>query len=161
MPNWCSNTFTIRGKLETLKPIWDATQNEADVKFLDAMAPIGEWDYGTAVEAWGTKWDVNTEGMEFSDLGDGTAEITGFFDSAWSPPIAAFTTLCANDNDVYAELYYFEPGMAFVGYWDSEGADDHYDIDMDKEDMGIPAHLNEFFNVDSWYEVEEEEVSEE
>ena len=157
MPNWCSNNFTINGDVETLRPLWEATQQEHNPHFLEAIKPIGEWEYGNAVEAWGTKWDVNTDGMEFEDHGDGTATLHGFFDSAWSPPIEAFNTLAGDLDSCYIELYYFEPGMAFVGYWSSEGGDDHYDIDPDAEDMGIPEYLEEHFNVPDWFAPEEEE----
>jgi hypothetical protein len=155
MPNWCSNNFRIVGSTESLKPLWEEIDREE--KFLEVIKPIGEWDYGNAVEAWGTKWDVNTDGMEFTDNGDGTAEISGFFDSAWSPPVEAFQTLSEDLDSCYLELGYFEPGMAFVGYWDSEGADDHYTIDPEAEDMGIPAYLEEEWCVSDWFRTDEDD----
>jgi hypothetical protein len=157
MPNWCSNTFTINGDVDSLRPLWEATQQEDNPQFLEAIAPIGDWEYGNAVNTWGTKWDVNTDGMEFEDHGDGTATLSGWFDSAWSPPIEAFNTLAGDLDSCYIELYYFEPGMAFVGFWSSEGGDDHYEIDPDAEDMGIPEYLEEHFNVADWFAPEEEE----
>ena len=155
MPNWCSNNFRIVGSTESLKPLWE--QIDREEKFLEVIKPIGEWDYGNAVEAWGTKWDVNTDGMEFTDNGDGTAEISGFFDSAWSPPVDAFQTLSEDLDSCYLELSYFEPGMCFVGYWDSEGADDHYTIDPEAEDMGIPAYLEEEWCVSDWFRTDEDD----
>jgi hypothetical protein len=155
MPNWCSNNFRIVGSTESLKPLWE--QIDREEKFLEVIKPIGEWDYGNAVEAWGTKWDVNTDGMEFTDNGDGTAEISGWFDSAWSPPVEAFQTLSEDLDSCYLELSYFEPGMCFVGYWDSEGADDHYTIDPEAEDMGIPAYLEEEWCVSDWFRTDEDD----
>ena len=155
MPNWCSNNFRIVGSTESLKPLWEEIDREE--KFLEVIKPIGEWDYGNAVEAWGTKWDVNTDGMEFTDNGDGTAEISGWFDSAWSPPVEAFQTLSEDLDSCYLELGYFEPGMCFVGYWDSEGADDHYTIDPEAEDMGIPAYLEEEWCVSDWFRTDEDD----
>jgi hypothetical protein len=155
MPNWCSNNFRIVGSTESLKPLWE--QIDREEKFLEVIKPIGEWDYGNAVEAWGTKWDVNTDGMEFTDNGDGTAEISGWFDSAWSPPVDAFQTLSEDLDSCYLELSYFEPGMCFVGYWDSEGADDHYTIDPEAEDMGIPAYLEEEWCVSDWFRTDEDD----
>ena len=155
MPNWCSNNFRIVGSTESLKPLWE--QIDREEKFLEVIKPIGEWDYGNAVEAWGTKWDVNTDGMEFTDNGDGTAEISGWFDSAWSPPVDAFQTLSEDLDSCYLELGYFEPGMCFVGYWDSEGADDHYTIDPEAEDMGIPAYLEEEWCVSDWFRTDEDD----
>ena len=155
MPNWCSNNFRIVGSTESLKPLWEEIDREN--KFLEVIKPIGEWDYGNAVEAWGTKWDVDTDGMEFTDNGDGTAEISGWFDSAWSPPVDAFQTLSEDLDSCYLELSYFEPGMCFVGYWDSEGADDHYTIDPEAEDMGIPAYLEEEWCVSDWFRTDEDD----
>ena len=155
MPNWCSNNFRIVGSTESLKPLWE--QIDRENKFLEVIKPIGEWDYGNAVEAWGTKWDVNTDGMEFTDNGDGTAEISGFFDSAWSPPVDAFQTLSQDLDSCYLELCYFEPGMCFVGYWDREGDDDHYTIDPEEEDMGIPAYLEEEWCVSDWFRTDEDD----
>ena len=160
MPNWCSNTLMIRGDVETLsqlKPVLEKGEC-----LLEAIKPIGEWEYGTAVEAWGTKWDVTTEGLEFIDNGDGTAEITGYFDSAWSPPLEAFYQLAQDWDSCYIELKYFEPGMCFVGVWDSEGGDAYYDgiddlLETTVEEDSVLFELLEDFAVADWYEVEEEE----
>lgn len=151
MPNWCSNNFTINGDVETLRPLWEATQQEDNPEFLNAIKPIGEWDYANAVESWGTKWDVNTDGMEFVDHGDGTATLSGWFDSAWSPPIAAFEQLAQDWDSCFIELTYFEPGMAFCGEWNSEGVDSEYEIDPDDFDS-VPKHLIEDFAIDDWYD---------
>lgn len=151
MPNWCSNNFTITGDVDTLRPLWEATQQEDNPQFLEAIAPIGDWEYGNAVESWGTKWDVNTDGMEFEDHGDGTATLHGFFDSAWSPPIEAFNTLAADWDSCYLELTYFEPGMAFVGEWNSEGVNNEYEIDPDDFDS-VPEHLREEFAIEDWFD---------
>jgi len=154
MPNWCNNDITIRGSKETIGQLWEDAQEKNGL--LEAMAPIGEWDYGTAVDTWGTKWDVSLEGLEYADHGDGTAEIAGWADSAWSPPVEAFQSFCDSMDGVYAELVYFEPGVAFTGRWDSEGTNDHYEIDTEAEDLGIPEELNEHFDIASWYELDEE-----
>jgi len=161
MPNWCSNTLMIRGDVETLsqlKPVLEAGKG-----LLEAIKPIGEWEYGTACEAWGTKWDVSTEGLQFTDNGDGTATIEGYFDSAWSPPVEAFQQLAQDWDSCYIELKYFEPGMCFVGVFDSEGGDAHYEgvdelLETTVEEDSVLFELLEDFAVADWYEVEEEEV---
>ena len=160
MPNWCSNNFRIVGSTESLKPLWE--QIDRENKFLEVIKPIGEWDYGNAVEAWGTKWDVNTDGMEFTDNGDGTAEISGFFDSAWSPPVEAFQQLAEDWDSCYIELKYFEPGMGFVGVFDSEGGDAYYEgvddlLDTTEEEDSVLHELLEDFNVSEWYDTDEEQ----
>ena len=160
MPNWCSNTLMIRGAVETLsqlKPVLEAGEG-----LLEAIKPIGEWDYGTAVETWGTKWDVSTEGLEFIDHGDGTAEISGYFDSAWSPPVEAFVQLAEDGDSCYIELKYFEPGIGYVGVFDSEGGDAFYEhvdklLETTVEEDSVLHELLEDFAVADWYDTGEEQ----
>ena len=160
MPNWCSNSLIIRGNVETLselKPVLEAGEG-----LLEAIKPIGEWEYGNAVEAWGTKWDISTEGLQFTDHGDGTAEIEGYFDSAWSPPVEAFQQLAEDWDSCYIELKYFEPGMCFVGVFDSEGGDAYYEgvdelLDTTAEEDSVLHELLEDFNVSEWYDTDEEQ----
>ena len=155
MPNWCTNTLTIRGDVETLsqlKPVLEAGEG-----LLEAIKPIGEWEYGNAVEAWGTKWDINTEGLEFIDHGDGTAEISGYFDSAWAPPVEAFAALAESRASGYIELKYIEPGMGFVGVYDSEGGDAYYEgvdelLETTAEEDSVLYELLEDFAVHDWYD---------
>ena len=121
MPNWCNNSITIKGSTETIKTLWeDANREGEDGGLLNAMVPMPvelrdttkgsngdaiNW-YDWCVSNWGTKWDVSLEGLEFTDNGDGTATIEGYFDSAWSPPIDAYSTFCEDMDGVYLEAYY-------------------------------------------------------
>ena len=130
MPNWCNNSFSITGNTESIKDLWEAAQTagpDGDFGLLNAIAPIGDWEYGKAVDTWGTKWDVTDEGLEFIDNGDGTASISGWFDSAWSPPIAAYEQLAADFDSCIIECSYYEPGMDFGGFWSSENGDEEFD----------------------------------
>jgi hypothetical protein len=148
MPNWCNNTIEIKGSTETIKKLWEEATAEGDEGgLLNAMAPMPKalndttsptppdskqpvvdgfdnW-YDWRVSNWGTKWDVSTEGLEFTDHGDGTAEITGWFDSAWAPPTGAYEKFCDDMDGVYLEAFYEEGGMDFAGHWTSEGDDDY------------------------------------
>ena len=160
MPNWCSNSLTIKGDASTLESLKEIIESDGE-GLLEAIAPIGDWDYGTAVDNWGTKWDVSSEGLEYTDHGDGTAEVTGWFQSAWSPPIDAFQKLANDWDSCYIELLYEESGMCFVGCWDSEGADDHYEYsEFTSANIkdNIPEYLVEHFALDEQLaEYEEEE----
>ena len=155
MPNWCTNTLTITGNVSTLCEL--KTVIEADrAGLLEAIAPIGEWEYANAVEKWGTKWDVSTEGLEYTLNGDGTATIEGYFDSAWSPPIEAFHQLAQDWDSCYIQLKYFEPGMGFVGVWDSEGEDTVFEnidelLEDDEQDPQF-KFLAEEFAISIWYD---------
>ena len=183
MPNWCNNTITIRGSVETLSELKSVV--EAGEGLLQAICPMSEglrdtvkgtgdelqtevydghtnW-YDWCVTNWGTKWDPEVH-LEFTDNGDGTAEITGWFDTAWSPPIEALNSLAEDWDSCYIELMYEEGGMCFVGCWDSEGADDHYEYsDFTSKNIrdSIPEYLVEEFALDEQlaeYEEDEEEA---
>ena len=146
MPNWCNNTISIRGPRNKIADLW--TQANIKEGLLAALVPqpedmfhgnLGEAEraecaekgipnwYDWNVANWGTKWDVGLEGLSFTELADGEAEISGWFDSAWSPPIEAYQTFCDDMDGVYLDAWYEEGGMDFAGHWSSEGDDDHLD----------------------------------
>ena len=144
MPNWCNNTITIQGPTDTLKPLWDEAKSTG---LLNAIKPMPKaledttspapkegtpqplvdgfdnW-YDWRVANWGCKWDVDTEGLEFTDNGDGTASIAGWFDSPWGPPIEAYNTFCDDMDNCSLESFYEEGGMDFAGHYDN-GSDDY------------------------------------
>ena len=147
MPNWCNNSITIKGSTETIKQLWDnANQIGEAGGLLHAMAPMPEGLIGTkkgtgeelqtevydghtnwydwAVDRWGTKWDVSLEGLEYTDNGDGTSEITGWFDSAWAPPIGAYEQFLEANEDCTIAASYYEPGMDFAGFY-TDGEDEY------------------------------------
>jgi hypothetical protein len=164
MPNWCSNSITIEGPADKIRALWDAAQpaEGKDGSLLDAMVPIGEWEYDTAVQNWGTKWDISLEGLEFVPGDNGRAMITGWADSAWAPPVNAFQTYANANEDCSMELKYFEPGMCFVGVWDSEGGDAYWEdigslLETTEEEDSVLYELLEHFNVWDWFETDEEE----
>ena len=138
MPNWCSNNLTITGDTDTLVQLKEVVESD-DEGLLEAIKPIGEWDYGKAVESWGTKWDVSLDGLEYTDNGDGTANISGWFDSAWAPPIGAYEQLAADFDSCVIEASYFEPGMDFAGFWSSENGEEHLDNLHDEWEKGDEA----------------------
>ena len=135
MPNWCNNTIDIVGPTETIKQVWE---DAACTGLLEAMVPMPKdledttspsegvnW-YNWRVSNWGTKWDIDMEGLEFTDNGDGTASISGWFDSAWSPPIEAYNAFLDDMDNCYIEAYYQELGMDFVGKYE-DGEETHFD----------------------------------
>lgn len=149
MPNWCNNSITIQGPIETIKAVWEDAHTERvndkgetvkDFGLLQAMVPMPEelnhteglsdgpnW-YDWRVSNWGTKWDISDEGLEFVDNGDGTAAITGWFDSAWAPPINAYNTFLDMMDNCSIESSYYESGMDFAGFY--EDGDDQYMEDV-------------------------------
>lgn len=188
MPNWCGNTLTI-GHADP-EMIVRARESFAEGRFLSEFIPVpvgllepgGEsyggpdaekydavraknraefghnsW-YDWCIKEWGTKWDV----------GDGTGiqtwddhEFVVYFDSAWSPPIAAYEKLIDLGFSVWAT--YYEPGCAFAGIWE-DGQDDHYELsDMCADDVRdmIPQELDDSFGIsESMAEYERENEDE-
>ena len=158
MPNWCSNTIEIRGPAEKIQALWQSAQND---QLLAAMAPLGEWSYDRALELWGTKWDLSLVGMELVESEPGEAMITGWADSAWSPPVNAFQSYARANTDCYLELKYFEPGLEFTGVWDSEGSDMCWDnvstlLETTEQEDPVLYELLDYFNIWDWFEEQEE-----
>jgi len=166
MPNWCNNNITISGPTETIKQLWEDAQTagpDGGFGLLEAMAPIGDWDYGNAVETWGTKWDISDEGLEFTDNGDGTASIQGWFDSAWAPPIGAYERFCDDMDNCEISASYFEPGMDFAGFWHGmeEHLDDLHEVWENDPDNELFRRLDEEYNLSEQFQEWDEEFSEE
>mgnify|MGYP002507743720 CR=1 FL=1 len=191
MPNWCNNVIELThedpamierakkafvdGKfLEEFIPVPESLQivagrvgsdEEPDQKELERRTAenlethgYGNW-YDYCVNEWGTKWDIGADGNPAQDIPGGL--MLGF-DSAWSPPIAAYEKLMAMGFRITA--MYYEPGMAFAGVWNN-GDDDYYEYGgMDSKEIAetLPAELDEAFGIsESVAEWEAENAEEE
>lgn len=146
MPNWCANNISIVGPRDKITALWKTAIREDSNKcvtgLLEAMVPLSEWDYKTAIETWGTKWDVGINGLVLSDCGK---VISGSVDTAWGPPIAAMKTYQKENPEVGINLTYFEPGCSFCGHY-RKGVDNYYSIN--REDLSnIPRALAEEFDL--------------
>ena len=185
MPNWCNNNLTLQhADPAMIKRAADALERG---EFLEEFIPVpqqlkivagsvgdpdeqaqltaqtlknveelgyGNW-YDYCVGEWGTKWDVGTDGS--TDVHPDGLMLHTYFDSAWSPPIAAYEKLTEMGFTVGA--MYFEGGMSYAGIWE-DGNDDYYDLSgmrsHDVEDT-LPSELDEAFSIsESMREYEEE-----
>ena len=149
MPNWCMNNATITGPVEKLNAIVEGIKQD---KMLETMVPIGEWEYGTAVDNWGTKWDL--QGVDW-DLDEDNQTLSLNFDSAWGPPTIAYENYTDANDDVHIEASYYEPGMCFVGEYDSGlGTNMSFDVDFEDEDWAddIPQDLIDTWGLEDEYE---------
>jgi hypothetical protein len=184
MPNWCNNTITLTGPKEKITAIYNkAKEDNALLQQLKPMptelegttspAPkegepqplvdgVDNW-YDWRVENWGTKWDVDADYLELSD--DGTT-ITGWFDSAWAPPIHAYEYFLTENEDCSISSLYYEGGMDFAGKWE-DFADmtvtpgDFTADEMEDPNSGLIYDINENFNMSEWVrEYEEEQKTE-
>ena len=182
MPNWCSNSITIQGSTETIKTLWDDAQGK-DSGLLNAMVPMPEALLGTtspdprpeqgnykgpqpeidgatnwydwAVNNWGCKWDVDVEGLDFTDNGDGTASIQGSFASPWGPPIEAYNKFLDDMDGCSLVADYHEPGMDFLGEYDN-GTDNYYDGLVELIDGGAMADDEVLARLVEDYAIEED-----
>jgi len=180
MPNWCNNTITLTGPKEKITAIY--AKAKEDNALLQQLKPMPEALEGTTspapkegkvqplvdgfdnwydwrVQNWGTKWDVDMDGLELSD--DGTT-INGWFDSAWAPPIHAYEYFLTDNEDCSIRSYYYEGGMDFGGLWedfaDAEVTMSEFTADEMEDPMsGLIFDLNEQFNFSEMVREYEEE----
>jgi len=188
MPNWCSNHITVRGtdqaEIQRLAKAFsdgglchavipcpqDLTNTvsgflgsgdeqaalEAKTKANIEKYGYGNW-YDFQVANWGTKWDVTCDSVEIDEDGLG---FSGTFESAWSPPIRIAEALVEQGFEV--TLYYYEPGMGFVGKFE-DGSDDYYEYSGENSATvraAIGDELDDMFGISesmAEYEAENEE----
>ena len=189
MPNWCSNIMTLthddptmitRAKEAFIKseflnefiPVPQDLQivagqlgDEAEQKELELKEELNRITHGYTtwydfcVNEWGTKWDVGGDSIDEISA----TSITVSFDSAWSPPIAAYEKLVGLGFEV--EAMYYEPGMAFAGTYTSEEGDEYYEygsMTADEITDELPTELDEAFGISEYVaECEDEEDDDE
>jgi hypothetical protein len=188
MPNWCNNNLTLqhedpamikraadaleRGEFlqefipvpEDLKIVAGCVGDPVEQAKLvaDTARNVEKYGYGNwydyQVNEWGTKWDVGADGT--TDVHPDGKMLHTYFDSAWSPPIAAYEKL--TDMGFTVGAMYYEPGMCYAGIWE-DGNDDYYDLSgmksHDVEDQ-LPSELDEAFGISECMREYEEENQE-
>ena len=188
MPNWCNNSVEIyhtdpamierarkafngEGLLQEFIPVpqelidtVSGSMGEDKREAHEAQQKANVEQYGYAnwydfcVSEWGTKWEIGADGNPAQDIPGGL--MLGF-DSAWSPPIAAYEKLLEMGFRIRA--MYYEPGMAFAGVWE-DGADDYYEysgMNSDQIAEELPSELDECFCISEQvaeYEAENQEI---
>jgi len=116
MPNWCANQLTVTGATPELRA-YLKEHGFSFEKIHPVAEPAGCPPSGITqllIDAWGTKWDLDEpDQLRVADelLETGCA----YFDTAWSPPIAALEKLSAMFQDDLFSLTYYDPGMSFAG----------------------------------------------
>jgi hypothetical protein len=186
MPNWCNNVLIFKHKdpamldravqafnrdsllqefipcpqelLDTVSGFMGQGTPEQAALEAQQAANVKKYGYASWFEfcnnEWGTKWDISDGDIQVDDL-----EITMSFDTAWSPPLEAYSKLL--DLDFEVKAYYFEPGCGFAGIWDN-GDDDYYSDwfgSKGAQEM-LPEELDEAFyiveNLEMWEEDSEQ-----
>ena len=96
--------------------MWQTTEGEK-FSFWNAVAPTnlehyftGENWYNWNCANWGCKWDVDVEDEDSYESTDGSGDQNKMyrFDTAWSPPIEAFSAMCAKYTNLRFSLSYEE-----------------------------------------------------
>lgn len=156
MPNWCMNNLSVShddpAKLQEFVDAYNS--GKTCEHFLPV--PQGYYDderwYGWCIENWGTKWDFGKDEYD-EPVAIENESVSISFDSAWSPPTQFYEHL--HDEHGYGiKASYWEPGMAFCGWW-TDGDDDYYEY-VDKDE--IPHGLWDEFGMEDFFEMNEEEV---
>jgi hypothetical protein len=145
MPNWCYNGVTLRHKDPAMI---DRAQHSEGLlmEFLPTPKELleGQGWYEWNISNWGTKWDVILENVDRVD----EYTLNAAFDSAWSPPIEAYRQL--EDMGFEIEAKFYEPGMAFVGSYDTENGEFSIDISGFTSDTvreAIGEELDDYFGI--------------
>ena len=159
MPNWCENRIKISGSTEKINKLWEKVESDG---LLNALRPqpknLEEYEnIDWRLQSWGTKWEVNTQDLCVEDNGDGTSDIYGDFDSAWSPPLEAYIAFNQADNGCEVEGWYSEFGGDYCGLYNSREGDVY--CDSVSAELALPeAERSEAFkriecdiNLYEWY----------
>lgn len=159
MPNWCSNNVVLRHEDPSMISRAVSAINKGEF-FMEFIKPPTDIDYNSEwydwnVNNWGSKWDVGGEDT-VEEFNEGDTEVSLYFQSAWSPPIQAYSKL--EELGFNVQAYYWEVGLQFCGKY-SEGNDDYYDINPEDCDntpewieLNIPQDIIEEFNLVEEYE---------
>ena len=159
MPNWCENRIKISGSTEKINKLWEKVESDG---LLNALRPqpknLEEYEnIDWRLQSWGTKWEVNTQDLCVEDNGDGTSDIYGDFDSAWSPPIEAYIAFNKMNNGCEVEGWYSEFGCDYCGLYNVREGDVY--CDSVSAELALPeAERSEAFkriecdiNLYEWY----------
>lgn len=144
MPNWCFNSVIVTHEdPEMLKRFLNAGNGNSlfsefvpmpdEVRNTVSPSPdnpelIDKYGYSNWYEwakaNWGTKWDISSGSFSLVD-----SEVSGSFDTAWSPPIAFYEALTELGFDVDAT--YTEEAQSFAGRYNSYDGDTVVPLDFE------------------------------
>ena len=127
MPNWCSNSFMVSH--EDTAMITKFAEAVKAGNLFETFVPLSttEWEYGVAIDEWGTKWDITAGDVSISENGK---DASGWFETAWGPGIRAYEKL--EELGFELNVLYHEPGMCFAGQY-IQGEDDSYEYEFSND----------------------------
>jgi len=120
MPNWYSGTVIIRGDISRFRDWYNKhkdTEDGLENSFAQTFAPLssGKWDFGTACDEWGVKWDIGNISMN-SGEDEGDDEFSFSFDTAWNSPVYLWRQLELRYGVEVEETGYEEQQLEFYKY---------------------------------------------
>jgi hypothetical protein len=120
MPNWYSGTVIIRGDIARFRDWYNKhkdTEDGLENSFAQTFAPLssGKWDFGTACDEWGVKWDIGNISMN-SGEDEGDDEFSFSFDTAWNSPVYLWRQLEMRYGVEVEETGYEEQQLEFYKY---------------------------------------------
>ena len=139
MPDWCENKLILSGSEAQINSLYKKIKEDGLLQTLRPMPDaetLKKWDeerkgekwYPWGVENWGTKWEEDELNLE---LVDGTLE--AYFNTAYSPPIAAYQHFFEQNQGIKIEAYYLAICDMFAGAW-VDGRDDF----ICEEEIDVP-----------------------
>ena len=162
MPNWCNNNLTLEHEDPAMiQRAADALQrgeflqefipcpkeltetvsgslgdeyaqelNQFKMQLNQKYFGAKDW-YDWNVSNWGTKWDVGCDGS--TDVHPDGRMLHTYFDSAWSPPVAAYVKL--EELGFKVNAMYYESGMCYAGAY-GDGNDEEINLEgMSADDI--------------------------
>lgn len=157
MPNWCYNSLTVSHSdpAQIERFIKAAAEGNLFAEFVP-LNENNEWDYNSAVEKWGTKWDIHES--DFSSLDPN--QCSGSFDTAWAPPVEFYNHIVEQGFTV--DAIYHEPGMEFAGIYSTETGDETFNYDFSDPNWrdDYPEELVEWLEPEYEYYLEYKEEME-
>lgn len=149
MPNWCENTLYIESDKETIAQIVEAIEQNKLLHFMNPMPEDKATDwYDWRVDNWGTKWEVEAN----LDSEHDETSVSIWFDSAWSPPVAAYDSFFKRMNEldrpIEIRAQYIEWGDSYCGEY-VNGSDECWLIPETLEEAknDLPEEILEQFNI--------------
>jgi hypothetical protein len=128
MPNYCSNSITIRGEEAQLAQLAEQLQSD-ETTIMERLVPTPDeliensgW-YQWCLDNWGTKWDM----IELA--GDYDLDFISLsYETAWSPNIPFWTTISSRFPGLKMTHHYREDGVGFMGiaYYQAGNLDDKF-----------------------------------
>lgn len=124
MPNWCTNSMTVKGPKADQDSFHQAMKHEGEFRLLEAFIPrsayyktqtgYNDGGYEWCINTWGTKWPEGELEVHY-DPSDEKDIIGMSFDTAWAPPLDGIAKIARLYPTLEFSIEWSEPGMAFCG----------------------------------------------